>query len=494
MFKGPSRHRTRLRRNVTGNVNRWAAALFTLFCSIAPLARAGAPPEVVVSVKPVHSLVAGLMDGIAWPELLVQDGSPFEFEPSAENLAALRQADLVVWVGPELEPGLAEALRDPALSDRTLELLGMEALKVLPARHDEGHRDPFFWLDTRNMLILVDELAARLAARDPVRAHRYRDNRRRVRERLAQIDRQLEYGYKDVSALPVFAYHDTHQYFEQAYAMKVAGIAAAPNRPPATADLLQIRQLLAGPGRSCLLVEVDLPAPHIDLLLDGTAARPVELDTLGSRRAPGPDLYVGLMRDRYRAIRDCIAATGTTVEATAPARADDGTAPDLYSHRIQGRYLLMNHFGEPVSNLDYAGSFQLIYFGYTFCPDVCPTSLAAMTQALKLLGPKAERIQPIFITVDPERDTLEALRKYTAYFHPRLIGLTGPPEMIARTADGFRVRYEKVELEDRPADRYAVDHTSALFLLGPGTEFVAKFAHGLPASQLAARLDELVAD
>jgi protein SCO1/2 len=106
----------------------------------------------------------------------------------------------------------------------------------------------------------------------------------------------------------------------------------------------------------------------------------------------------------------------------------------------------------------------------------------------------ADRIQPLFITVDPERDTLEALRAYTAYFHPRLIGLTGPPEMIARTADVFHVRYEKVLTEGRDPDKYAVDHTSSLFLLGPDGKFVAKFAHGLPAADLADRLGEIIGD
>jgi len=451
--------------------------------------QADAPPRVVVSEKPVHSVVAGLMEGVADPTLLVTSGSPLAFHPASDQETLLAQADLIIWVGPELEPGLAETLRTPPMAERTLELLSAPELKVLPSRSGQG-RDPFFWLDTRNMLILLDLLTEKLTTLDAVRAHRYQENRLKVLASLSQIDRELEFGYKDVSATPVFLYHDTQQYFEQAYAMKVAGIASgAPGSETNTENLLQVRQLIADANMPCLLTDVGFPTPHLDLIGNPNMRR-FDSDSLGTRLSPGPGLYVNLMRDHYRTIRECL---------------DDGTAPliqtaaqdpgvELYSHRVQGKYLLMNHFGEPVTNLDFPGRYQLIYFGYTFCPDICPTSLAAMVQALKKLGPKADRIQPLFITVDPERDTLEVLRKYTSYFHPRLLGLTGPPHMISRTADQFRVRYEKVVQEGRDPDKYAMDHTSSLFLLGPNSEFVAKFAHGLPADQLAGRLEEILAD
>ena len=470
-------------------------ALAILLSLLPKTAYADLPPRVVVSIKPVHSLVAGLMEGIATPELLVESGNPFEFSPSPDQQKALQQADLVVWVGPELTPGLDATLRKPDMAGRQLELLAMDSLKVLPARYEDGSRDPFLWLDTRNMLILLDELATRLSQLDPARTHRYRSNRLAVLARLSQIDRRLEFGYKNVSSEPVFLYHDTHQYFEQAYAMKAAGIVAPPDRPPATADLLRVRKLLADGQEPCLLIETVLPSPHAELLIQETNAQVIELDSLGSRLSPGPDLYVELMGLLYEKIQNCLTDRPAAMpNAGTRILTEVETAPEVYPHRIQGRYLLMNHFGETVSNLDFAGSYQLIYFGYTFCPDICPTSLATMNQALGLLGPMADRIQPLFITVDPERDTLDALRAYTAYFHPRLIGLTGPPEMIARTADVFHVRYEKVLTEGRDPDKYAVDHTSSLFLLGPDGEFVAKFAHGLPAADLADRLGEIIGD
>jgi protein SCO1/2 len=115
-----------------------------------------------------------------------------------------------------------------------------------------------------------------------------------------------------------------------------------------------------------------------------------------------------------------------------------------------------------------------------------------MSKALELLGADADRIQPLFITVDPARDTLPRLREYVGYFHPRLLGLTGPETMIARVAGNFRVRYEKVASTDSRPDRYAVDHTASLFLLGPDGRFITKFAHGFPADRMAERLSELM--
>lgn len=149
---------------------------------------------------------------------------------------------------------------------------------------------------------------------------------------------------------------------------------------------------------------------------------------------------------------------------------------------------MMDHYGRAVSHEDFRGHLQLIFFGYTFCPDVCPTSLAVMAQALRLLGQDAEKIQPIFITVDPERDTPEILAEHVKYFHPRMLGLSASPEVTRRVAEWFRARYEVVPAQDGDPTRYTMDHTASLFLLGRHGEFITKFAHGLPAADLPERL------
>ncbi len=159
---------------------------------------------------------------------------------------------------------------------------------------------------------------------------------------------------------------------------------------------------------------------------------------------------------------------------------------------INGRFMLMNHLGEMVTDRDFGDRFQLIYFGYTHCPDVCPAALMVFTQALKLLGDDAARIQPLFITVDPERDTPQVLREYVAYFHPSLVGLTGTSELIARTAANFRVRYEKVAVPGMPPDQYQMDHSSGVFLMSPEGRLLVKFAHGILARDMAARIRDFL--
>lgn len=165
---------------------------------------------------------------------------------------------------------------------------------------------------------------------------------------------------------------------------------------------------------------------------------------------------------------------------------------EIQASSINGRFMLVNHYGETVTDLDFRGKFQLITFGYTFCPDVCPTTLFNMAQALQLLGEPAKRIQPLFISVDPERDTPQVLREYVTYFHPDIIGLTGPAELVKRAADNFKVKYEKVIDPNRDPRLYAVDHSAGIYLMAPDGQFIVKFAHALPPDQLAERLRAIV--
>lgn len=161
---------------------------------------------------------------------------------------------------------------------------------------------------------------------------------------------------------------------------------------------------------------------------------------------------------------------------------------------IISRYLLMDHKGRAISDQDFRGSFQLITFGYTFCPDICPTTLAEISLIMEKLGSRAEQLQPLFMTVDPERDTPEVLRRYTAYFHPRIIGLTGSPELVRRVADHFKVRYEKHWEPGAEKDKYSVDHSAGMYLLGPDGGFLVKFAYATPPQEVADRIRALMED
>lgn len=158
---------------------------------------------------------------------------------------------------------------------------------------------------------------------------------------------------------------------------------------------------------------------------------------------------------------------------------------------IGGAFELVNSRGETVRASDFDGQYRLIYFGYTYCPDICPTTLMDMTRALNRLAEtapaKAKRITPIFVSVDPERDDPQTVGAYTQHFHDRLVGLTGTPEQVASAAKAFHVYYEKVE-QDRPEGQYLVNHSSYIYLLGPRGRYIDHFAHTTDAAKLTDQL------
>lgn len=165
---------------------------------------------------------------------------------------------------------------------------------------------------------------------------------------------------------------------------------------------------------------------------------------------------------------------------------------EVATNAVVPRYLLQDPNGRAVTNEDFLGRFQLIAFGYTSCPDVCPTTLLEMKEVLKLLGDKAAQLLPIFITVDPERDSGQVLREYTAAFDPRILGLRGSEELTRRAAAEFRMRYEKVRDPAAAPGSYTVDHSVGMVLLGPDGSAVVRFAYATPAKQMAERIGALM--
>ncbi|MGE3874109.1 MAG: SCO family protein [Parvibaculaceae bacterium] len=158
---------------------------------------------------------------------------------------------------------------------------------------------------------------------------------------------------------------------------------------------------------------------------------------------------------------------------------------------VGGPFTLTNQDGKRVTDQDFRGKYMLIFFGYTFCPDVCPGELQVMSAALDEMGPAADKIQPIFITIDPARDTPETLKIYVSNFHPRMVGLTGSDEDIAAVAKAYRVYYAKAKgAEDKPD--YLMDHGTILYLMGPDGKFVKHFTYGTEAKALAEALRQIV--
>ena len=158
---------------------------------------------------------------------------------------------------------------------------------------------------------------------------------------------------------------------------------------------------------------------------------------------------------------------------------------------VGGPFTLTDHTGRKVTDKDFLGKFTLVFFGYTYCPDVCPTELQVMSAALDSLGAKADDIQPIFISIDPQRDTPEVLKQYVANFHPRLVGLTGSPEEIASVAKAYRVYYSKVEGSSGP-DNYLMDHSTILYLMDRQGKFLKHFTYSTDAAALAKAIEEAV--
>lgn len=156
---------------------------------------------------------------------------------------------------------------------------------------------------------------------------------------------------------------------------------------------------------------------------------------------------------------------------------------------VGGPFQLVTHDGNTVTDKDFAGKFMLIYFGYTWCPDVCPLALQFMDDAMTRLGPDAAAIQPIFITIDPERDTPEVMKSYIASFHPDLIGLTGTPEQIAAAAEAYKMYYRKTEpLDENNPDSYGLDHMNIFYLIGPGGAYVSHFMSPTSPKDVAAKI------
>jgi len=150
---------------------------------------------------------------------------------------------------------------------------------------------------------------------------------------------------------------------------------------------------------------------------------------------------------------------------------------------------LTDHQGMVRQDEDFAGKWLLVFFGFANCPDVCPTTLAEVAAVMTGLGEYASDVQPLFITIDPERDTPAALAEFVPLFDAGIIGLTGTPDQVAKTAANFYVYYEKIN-EAKASEGYTMSHSSQLFLFDPESEFVRLFDYGTPAEEILADLEK----
>jgi zinc transport system substrate-binding protein len=299
-------------------------------------AAAEPPPAVVVSIKPIHSLVAGVMEGVGAPELLIEGaGSPHSYALRPSQAQALEQADLVFWVGDGLEAFLARPLAALSGDATVVELSGADGLRLLPTReggmwkgqeegehaahdadhehaqeseeHNHGEVDMHLWLDPRNAEAMVGTIAATLSASDPERAATYEGNATRIRADLARLDAELAAALAPIRDRPFVVFHDAYQYFAERYGLTAIGaITVDPQRTPGAARLRAIRAELEELGSACVFAEPQFRPALVETVVEGTGAGSGVLDPLGADLAAGPEQYSELLRGLSRSLVECL--------------------------------------------------------------------------------------------------------------------------------------------------------------------------------------------
>ncbi|SCA56680.1 exported hypothetical protein [Candidatus Terasakiella magnetica] len=274
------------------------------------------PVEVVATIKPIHSFLSALMKGAGEPILLMKDVTPYDYSPSPEDQALLKRADLVVWMGPELEKSVAEILT-PEIKD--YEMLSDTEFKVLPDRKIDNLRDPYMWLDVRNAEVFLDSLYEKIVTLDPKNEKIFKKNRNTLKYKITALDRKFEFGFRGIAAGISWMYHDTHQYFEQSYAFKSLGfLSEHPSENAQTANIFKMRAALNNFDKICFFVEEGLSQKNMSLAINKEQVQVGTLKSFGLSLPAGPDLYVDMMQYNYDTIANCYASIGAKYRGAKP--------------------------------------------------------------------------------------------------------------------------------------------------------------------------------
>ncbi len=317
-------------------------ALVVCFGLLLPADVRAEAPDVVASIKPVHSLVAGVMAGVGAPTLLVEGAASshtYALKPS--DAAALEDADLIFWVGEGFELFLAKPLHSLADESRVIELADTDGLMLLAPREgglwephldahedDEDHDhdeeahgdapehhahdafDGHLWLDPHNAKLMAGKIAAVLADRDPAHADLYKANGEALQAKLDALDAELTSRLAPVKRLPFIVFHDAYQYFEERYGLAgVGSITVSPEQPPSARRLQEIRDKIAAHGARCVFREPNFEPALVDTVIAGTSARSGVLDPEGASLTEGPELYFDLMRALANSLGTCLASS-----------------------------------------------------------------------------------------------------------------------------------------------------------------------------------------
>jgi zinc transport system substrate-binding protein len=294
-----------------------------LLTLVVPTGTALAAPQVVVTIKPIHALVAGVMAGVGEPALLIGgSASPHSYTLRPSEARLLTQAQLIVRVGAGFETFLQRPLAGLAPTTRILTLDTLPGMRLLPTRsggvweaheHDEdaaahGERDLHLWLDPRNAQVIVAATAAALAELDPPQAALYRANAATLQQRLLALDADLQQRLAPLQRLPYAVFHDAFAYFEGRYGLTPLGaISVSSERPPGARRLAAIRARLLESGARCVFVQPQFEPKLAAQLISGTSARIAVLDDLGADLPAGPEAYFLLMERLGSALQNGLA-------------------------------------------------------------------------------------------------------------------------------------------------------------------------------------------
>ncbi|MDA5632878.1 MULTISPECIES: zinc ABC transporter substrate-binding protein ZnuA [Rhizobium/Agrobacterium group] len=321
--------------------------LIPLMASVAIAAAASgatAAPDVVVSIKPIHSLVAAIMRGVGEPQLIVEGAaSPHTYNLRPSNARKLEKADVVFWVGPGLEAFLEKPLEALASKATVVELEDAKGLEKLPFReggpfeahdhgeeghedhadgeaahdhghdhgdHDHGHGayDTHLWLDPANAKAMAQTIETALIAADAGNAATYQANTKKLIDDLDALDTELAETVKPIKDKPFIVFHDAYQYFEHRYGVTTAGsITVSPETLPGADRVKQMQEKVRQLGATCVFAEPQFEPKLISVITEGTAAKSATLDPEAATLEPGPDLYFKLMRGIAGSLKDCLA-------------------------------------------------------------------------------------------------------------------------------------------------------------------------------------------
>ncbi|ACM26882.1 zinc ABC transporter substrate-binding protein [Agrobacterium sp. SHOUNA12C] len=301
-----------------------ASLLFSGFFASATMAADA--PDVVVSIKPIHSLVAAIMDGVGTPELIVDGAaSPHTYALKPSNAKALEAAKVVFWVGPGMETFLEKPLSALGANALVVELDKAPGITKLKFReggafeadddgdeptdhdHDHGEFDTHLWLDPHNAKAMTAEITTTLVAADPANALTYEANQKALDDRLDALDAEIASTLAPVKSKPFIVFHDAYQYFERRYGVRVAGsITVSPESIPGAQRISEIHGKVAELGATCVFAEPQFEPKLVNVVLEGTSAKSGVLDPEAATLPQGPDLYFDLMRGIANSLKTCL--------------------------------------------------------------------------------------------------------------------------------------------------------------------------------------------